>query len=328
MAANLALVLRSAVLSASRSPRVERLVTRAPLSRAVVRRFVGGPDAATAVAAVATLVGHGLDVSLDYLGEDTTDAEQASVVVAAYADLTKQLSIAGLVARTGPRRPGPGDARVDLSVKLTAIGLALPRDGAQIALDNARQISKNAGRIGATVTLDMEDHTHTDATLEILRELRTDFPGTGAVLQAYLRRTEGDCRDLSGPGSRVRLCKGAYREPASVAYPASGEVDRSYVRCLKILMAGEGYPMLATHDPRLIAIAHDQAKRCGRDRNDYEFQMLYGVRPHAQLKMVHELQRVRVYMPYGAQWYGYLMRRLAERPANLAFFARSLVTRG
>jgi proline dehydrogenase len=321
-------VLHSALLSASRSPRVERLVTRAPLSRAVVRRFVGGPDAATAVTSVATLVGYGLDVSLDYLGEDTTDAEQAGAVVAAYAELTKALSIAGLVARTGPRRPGPGDSRIDLSVKLTAIGLALPHDGPQIALENARQISKNAGRIGATVTLDMEDHTRTDATLEILRELRAEFPETGAVLQAYLRRTEGDCRELTGPRSRVRLCKGAYREPASVAYATPAEIDRSYVRCLKILMAGEGYPMLATHDPRLIAITHDQAKRCGRDRTGYEFQMLYGVRPRAQRKMVQELQRVRVYVPYGAQWYGYLMRRLAERPANLAFFARSLATRG
>jgi proline dehydrogenase len=125
----------------------------------------------------------------------------------------------------------------------------------------------------------------------------------------------------------VRLCKGAYREPDSVAYDTSREIDRSYVRCLKILMAGEGYPMLATHDPRLIAIARDQAERCGRDRNDYEFQMLYGVRPHAQRAMVHELQRVRVYMPYGAQWYGYLMRRLAERPANLMFFARAATSK-
>ena len=172
----------------------------------------------------------------------------------------------------------------------------------------------------------MEDRTTTDSTLDILRELRVDFPWVGAVLQAYLKRTEQDCRDLAYAGSRVRLCKGAYQEPASVAFQDKADVDLSYVRCLKVLMAGEGYPMVASHDPRLIAIAADLAKH--RDATTYEFQMLYGIRPEEQRRIAAAGNRMRVYLPYGDEWYGYFMRRLAERPANVAFFLRSLVTTG
>jgi proline dehydrogenase len=175
----------------------------------------------------------------------------------------------------------------------------------------------------------MEDHTTTDSTLGILAELRADFPATAAVLQAALKRTEGDCRALATAGSRVRLCKGAYLEPESVAYQRKQDVDLSYVRCLNILMRGSGYPMLATHDPRLIAIGIDRAayhrKLPGKD---FELQMLYGIRPHEQRRLREMGHTVRVYVPYGAEWYGYLMRRLAERPANLAFFGRALTTKG
>jgi proline dehydrogenase len=173
----------------------------------------------------------------------------------------------------------------------------------------------------------MEDHTTTDTTLEIVRELRVDFPWVGAVLQAYLRRTEQDCRDLAGPGSRVRLCKGAYREPSSVAYQAKSEVDTSYVRCLKILMYGRGYPMVATHDPRLIVITAALATLANRAPDAFEYQMLHGIRPREQGRIAARGHRMRVYVPYGDQWYGYFMRRLAERPANLAFFLRSVVSR-
>jgi proline dehydrogenase len=157
---------------------------------------------------------------------------------------------------------------------------------------------------------------------------RADFPDTAAVLQSYLRRTEGDCRDLAVAGSRVRLCKGAYNEPASVAFSTKDEVDRSYVRCLNVLLAGDGYPMWATHDPRLIDIALARAESFGRAPGQYEFQMLYGIRPKEQRRLAADGQTVRVYLPYGQQWYGYLMRRLAERPANLVFFLRSLVSKG
>ena len=174
----------------------------------------------------------------------------------------------------------------------------------------------------------MEDHTTTDSTLAVLTELRQDFPTTGAVIQSYLRRSVGDCRDLAGAGSRVRLCKGAYDEPESVAFRDRDEVDKSYVRCLRVLMAGHGFPMVATHDPRLIAVAGALAVRHGRRPASYEYQMLYGVRPDEQLRLAGKGETVRVYLPYGQEWYGYLVRRMAERPANLGLFLRSLASRG
>jgi len=317
-------LLRSAVLAASRSARVERLVSSAPVSRDVVRRFVGGPDRTSAVAAARELIATGLTVSLDHLGEDCTDRDRARAVVTEYTELLRALAEAGLVERVEPLA-----ARAEVSVKLSAIGQALPVDGEKLALDHARAICRAAADVGATVTLDMEDHTTTDSTLGILRELRVDFPDVGAVLQAYLRRTEGDCRDLATAGSRVRLCKGAYREPESVAYTKRLDVDLSYVRCLNILMSGAGYPMIATHDPRLIEIAAERAKFHGKSAgSEFEFQLLYGIRPDEQRRLAENQHTVRVYVPYGAQWYGYLMRRLAERPANLAFFARAVAGRG
>jgi proline dehydrogenase len=196
-----------------------------------------------------------------------------------------------------------------------------------MAFGYAQEICAAAAAAGTTVTLDAEDHTTTDSTLEILAELRKDHPGTGAVLQAYLRRTEGDCRELATTGSRVRLCKGAYAEPESVAYQSALDVDKAYVRCLNILMSGDGYPMIATHDPRLIAIAEDRARWFDRSADEFEFQMLYGIRPEEQARLAAAGHTVRVYVPYGDQWYGYLMRRLAERPANVAFFGRALATK-
>jgi proline dehydrogenase len=314
-------VLRSAILAAAGSRRVEHLVTNAPVSRGVVRRFVGGPDTASAVDVTAALIGDGLTVTLDHLGEDTVERAQADGVAAAYVDLLQQLEAARLTERIGLLT-----ARAEVSVKLSAVGQALPGDGEKIALEHARSICAEARRVGATVTLDMEDHTTTDSTLEILRQLRVDFPETGAVLQAYLHRTEGDCRDLAYGGSRVRLCKGAYKEPASVAYQRRQEVDLSYVRCMKALLEGAGYPMFATHDPKLIAIATELT--AGRDGSGFEFQMLYGIRPDEQRRLAAAGHTVRVYVPYGGEWYGYLMRRLAERPANLAFFGRALLSKG
>ncbi|MFI9383857.1 proline dehydrogenase family protein [Kutzneria sp. NPDC052558] len=309
-------MLRAALLAAARSPLARQAVERTPLAKPVVRRFVAGSSLGEAVDVTASLIGDGRKVTLDHLGEDTTDAVQAAATVHAYERLLAELGNTGL--STG----------AEVSVKLSAVGQSLPKDGEKIALDNARLICEAAAAVGTTVTLDMEDHTTTDSTLGILGDLRVDFPSTGAVLQAYLRRTEQDCRDLSGVGSRVRLCKGAYKEPESVAYQDKSEVDRSYVRCLRILMAGQGYPMVASHDPRLVAIAADLADATGRTPDTYEHQMLYGVRPDAQRQIAAAGKTLRVYVPYGDQWYGYFMRRLAERPANVAFFLRSLATRG
>jgi proline dehydrogenase len=280
----------------------------------VVARFVAGETTDEAVRAVTAIVGAGRSVSLDVLGEDTTEAAQAEAAVSAYLDLVAQLFEHGLTASA------------ELSVKLSAIGQALP-DGDAVALDGARGIARAARNAGTAMTVDMEDHTTTDATLRTVRELRKDFPETGAVVQSYLRRTESDCRSLAHEGSRVRLCKGAYDEPDEVAYQDRQEVDRSYVRCLRVLMEGDGYPMVATHDPRMVEIAEDLVRRTGRPPETYEFQMLYGVRPEEQRRLAEAGHHVRVYVPYGQEWYGYLVRRLAERPSNLAFFLRALATR-
>jgi proline dehydrogenase len=307
--------LRRSLLMLSRSDRVKHLVSEMPVSSGIVARFVAGETVEDAVDSTQTLIENGLRVTLDYLGEDTLDRGQAQATVDAYVELLKHLADAGLTQGA------------EVSVKLSAVGQALPGDGERIALDNARAICQAASNAGTTVTLDMEDHTTTDSTLGILRELRADFPSTGAVLQAYLHRTESDCRDLATAGSRVRLCKGAYKEPESVAFQDKHQVNLSYVRCLKVLMAGEGYPMVASHDPRLIEIAGALAARNQRVQGSYEYQMLFGIRPDEQKRLAEQGETVRVYVPYGDQWYGYLMRRLAERPANLAFFARSLATK-
>ncbi len=309
-------MLRRVLLSMSRSRRVRHLVETAPVSRSVVARFVAGTSAEEAVEATRALLDKGLLASMDHLGEDTLDLQQATGVRDAYLRLLELLAAGGLTSGA------------EVSVKLSAVGQALPGDGEKIALENARAICEAARASGTTVTLDMEDHTTTDSTLGILRELRQDFPETGAVLQAYLHRTEADCRDLAYAGSRVRLCKGAYKEPESVAFQGKRDVDLAYVRALKVLMAGDGYPMIATHDPRLVAITEDLARRLGRAKDSYEFQMLYGIRPHEQERLAAQGQRMRVYVPYGDEWYGYLVRRMAERPANLAFFLRSVATKG
>ena len=297
------------LLAAGRSPRIRAFAEEAAPLRPVVDRFVAGTDLDAALPVIAGLTAERL-VTVDHLGENTTDRAGAAATVAAYRELLLRLAAEGLADR------------VEVSVKLSALGQGLP-DGDALALDGVRAICGAAAEAGTTVTVDMEDHTTTDATLATVVALRADFPWVGAVLQSQLRRTEADCRDLAGPGLRVRLCKGAYEEPESVAFTDRADVDRSYVRCMKILFAGAGLPLVATHDPRLLAIA----QHLGRDR-PYELQMLYGVRPDAQVELATAGERMRVYVPYGTQWYDYFMRRLAERPANVAFFLRALASRG
>jgi proline dehydrogenase len=309
-------VLRRSLLMLARSDQLKHLASTMPVSSGIVARFVAGESVEDAVSVTQSLTADGRLVSLDHLGEDTADREQADRIVQAYLLVLKRLSDCGLTHSA------------EVSVKLSAVGQALGTDGERMALDNARRICQAAANAGTTVTLDMEDHTTTDSTLAIMRELRQDFPDTGAVVQAYLHRTEGDCRDLAYAGSRVRLCKGAYKEPETVAYQDKQQVDMSYVRCLKVLMAGEGYPMVATHDPTLISIAGALASRNQREKGSYEYQMLFGIRPDEQKRLAASGERMRVYTPYGDEWYGYLVRRLAERPANVGFFVRSLVSKG
>jgi len=305
-------VIRRAMLSVSRNEKIRELSVSMPVTRDVVQRFVAGEATADAVAATADITATGRQVTLDRLGEDVVERADALQTRDDYLNLLEALNANGLT----------GDAEV--SVKLSAVGQALPGDGEKIALELAREICERAHNYGTTVTLDMEDHTTVDSTLGILRELRQDFPSTGAVLQSYLYRTEGDCRDLAGEGSRVRLCKGAYKEPESVAYQSRHDVDLSFVRCMKILFAGQGYPMIASHDPRLVEIAQALAVHNDRPRGSYEHQMLYGVRPDEQQRLADEGERMRVYIPYGEDWYGYMIRRMAEKPANMSLFLKAL----
>ncbi|MEO8518415.1 MAG: proline dehydrogenase family protein [Dermatophilaceae bacterium] len=311
-------VLRQGLLQMSKSGRVRDLVERAPMSRDLVKRFVAGDSTPDAVGAARALNLTGRRCTIDHLGEDTLDLHQAQMTRDAYLTLIAALGEAGLTQ----------GGKAEVSLKLSALGQSLPGDGPKIALEHAREIAQVAANAGTTVTLDMEDHKTTDDTLEALRDLRQDFPSVGAVLQAYLLRTEADCRDLAYEGSRVRLCKGAYDEPESVAFKDRTEVDRSYVRCLKVLLGGKAYPMIATHDPRLVEIAGALAHKQDRAADTFEYQMLYGIRPEEQKRIADRGDQMRVYIPYGQEWYGYLIRRMAERPANAMFFLRSLATKG
>jgi proline dehydrogenase len=308
-------LLRRTLLAAASSERLRQAITTAPQTRAVVDRYVAGETTADAVKVARELRDAGLLVSLDYLGEDTTDAGQAADVARTYVRLLGELSAAGLTA---------GGA-CEVSVKATAVGLFLPEHGEKTATENIARIGAAARDAGTRVTLDAEDHKAVDATLRVAAGLRSEFADLGCVVQARLRRSQADCAQLASTGARVRLCKGAYDEPAEVAFARRQDVDLSYARCLRRLMAGTGYPMVATHDPRLIDIATTLALMSGRPADRFEYQMLYGIRPEEQRRLAGTGAQVRVYVPYGRDWYSYLVRRLAERPGNLTFFLRSLV---
>ncbi|MCO8272569.1 proline dehydrogenase family protein [Actinoplanes sp. TRM 88003] len=305
-------MLRHLLLAAAGSDRLGRLASAAPFSKNAARRFVAGDDVEAALRTGRELADDGLAVTFEHLSAETRSVEQAVAVRDEYRALLGRLKGAGL------------SPAAEVSIKLSALGQRLDE---KLAYEHAQAVCAAAAEAGTTVTLDAEDHTLTDSTLEILSDLRKDHPGTGAVLQAHLRRTEGDCRELATAGSRVRLCKGAYAEPESVAFQSPLDIDKSFVRCLNILMSGEGYPMVATHDPRLIAIAEDRARWFDRDADEYEFQMLHGVRTEEQARLAAGGNVVRVYVPYGEQWYGYLVRRLAERPGNVTVVGRGLVGR-
>ncbi|QIS06019.1 proline dehydrogenase [Nocardia brasiliensis] len=314
--------LRPVILAAAASPRLRRAVTGLPLTAGIVERFVAGETRAELIEVARTLLGSGRMVSVDFLGENTTDRAQADATVSEYLSLIAELS-----ALKRPALPGITATPVEVSVKLSALGQALPGDGPAVAAANLRTLCAAAARADVWVSVDAEDHTTTAATVATVLAARAEFPWLGAVVQAYLHRAEADCRSLSGPDSRVRLCKGAYREPAEVAFQRAAEVTDSYLRCLEVLMRGAGYPMVATHDPVPIVAAEQLARETGRGPGGFEHQMLYGVREDKQRRLAAAGTAVRVYVPYGSQWYGYLTRRLAERPANLTFFLRALVSK-
>ncbi|NDK92526.1 proline dehydrogenase [Gordonia desulfuricans] len=310
-------ILRPVILRAAAADHIKNTATRLPVTARVVDRFVAGETQDDVLSAVAASLAGGLSVSVDHLGEATVDEADAAATVRAYLSVLESMS--GLEAS--------GSGRLEVSLKLTALGQSLPRHGRKMATENARTICAAAHSRGVLVTIDAEDHSTVSERLDIVRELRRDFDDLGTVLQAYLRRTEDDCREFAASGARIRLCKGAYAEPPSVAFDTHAQVDDSYLRCLRILMHGNGHPMVASHDPTMIEAAQALAHESGRSPESWEHQMLFGIRSDEQRRLADAGAQVRVYIPYGSQWYGYFVRRLAERPANLLFFLRALAER-
>lgn len=306
--------MRNLLLAASRNTTLRDTAVRLAPVRRTVDRFVAGEGVEDALRVVRELKASGLRATIDHLGEDTTTQAAALAATEANIDLVRRLADAGLTDVA------------EVSVKASAIGQALP-GGDALASENAGRICAAAAEAGTTVTLDAEDHTTTDATHALLDALREEFPGTGGVLQAMLFRTLADAAKYASPGSRIRLCKGAYAEPATVAHTTGPAIADAYRACLRTLLAGDGYPMIATHDPAMIAAALQEIEAAGRPRQGYEFQMLHGVRPEEQRRLAAEGHTVRVYVPYGVDWYGYFVRRLAEKPANLALLGRALLSR-
>jgi proline dehydrogenase len=274
------------------------------------RRFIAGETVEEAVAAVADLPGKGLHLTLDYLGESVSSAAAASAAAADY------LRIIDAIVASGIER--------NISLKLTQLGLDVDR---ATAVDNMRRILEPADAHGFFVRIDMENSPHTDATIGILETLRQQgHQNVGTVIQSYLKRSESDIRRLNALGARVRLVKGAYKEPREVAYQRKSEVDGAFIDLMRLLLDEGTYPAIATHDPDMIDATKTFANSKGYANDRFEFQMLYGIRRDLQMSLVKEGYRVRVYVPFGKQWYPYFMRRLGERPANVAFVVRGLLS--
>ena len=299
--------MRAGFVWASHERRLEQAIRRAPLSGRMVRRFVAGEDLDAVMAAVAGLRALGLATTLDVLGESVTDGGAAEVAAGRYLQLLDRLATDG--------------ADGNVSLKLTQMGLGL---GAPVAAANLARVAERAAQHGAFVRVDMEDSARTGVTLDLARAQFARTGNVGVVIQAYLRRSDADVAALDREGIRVRLCKGAYNEPASVAFPSKAEVDRSFVALAERLLTDGTYPAFATHDERLIREIVALAKRHDVAPTRYEFQMLFGIRRDLQERLTAAGQTVRVYVPWGTEWYPYFMRRLAERPANLLFLLKAI----
>jgi proline dehydrogenase len=296
------------VVAVAESAPVRSTFTNTRAGKALVRRFVAGDTLAEAIDAARKLNRQGMKVSLDLLGEEVNSAGEVEAALASYVACLDEIAANSI------------DGNV--SIKLTQLGLAFDPDLARATLD---RLAASAARLGLTVTIDMEDSTYTEATVDIYAAAQPRHGNLGLALQAYLYRTPDDLLRLMPLGGLLRLCKGAYVEPEEVAFQSTSEVDAAFARLLNVLMGYEDVtPAVATHDPQLI----DLARQLDHQRRlPFEFQMLYGVRPQAQKELAAAGYPIRIYVPYGSRWYPYLVRRLAERPANLGFFLRALVSR-
>ena len=300
--------MRSILISLSHRRALARAAVRSPLTRPIVARFVAGETLQEALPAILALKRAGLHTTVDVLGESVGSRDQAAAAVDRYL-----ATIAALSER---------DLDPNVSLKLTQMGLEIDR---ACCLENVLRVVEAVRGVSGFVRFDMEDHTMTDATLEVWRAAHEAYPGVGVVIQAALRRSSADVDSIIAAHGRVRLCKGAYDEPASVAYRTRSAVDANYARLMERLLVADVQPAIATHDPRLIAKAISIVEREGIDRGRFEFQMLYGIRRDLQRTLIDRGYQVRTYVPYGTEWYPYFMRRLAERPANVGFMVRAIV---
>ncbi len=303
-------MLRTGLLWLSEQPRLFSIIRGNGLARRLASRFVAGETVEAAVAALTQLNATGIRASLDLLGESVAGAAEARAARDTYLETLDRIRRAG--------------ADANVSVKLTQMGLALDE---RLCVENLRAIIAQARDDRSFVRIDMEQSEYTERTLQLFRQkFHPEFGNAvGVVLQSYLRRTERDVEDMIALGARVRLCKGAYQEPPAVAFPAKRDVDANFVRCMEWLLERGNYPGIATHDTAIIAHAKDFARERGVAPQRFEFQMLYGVRRDLQRRLRREGYNVRVYVPFGSHWYPYLMRRLAERPANVVFLLGNIV---
>jgi proline dehydrogenase len=314
-------MLRTPFLYLSNAGWSRRLVTRFSIARRMASRFVAGETPDDAIAAIRALNSRGITATLDHLGESVSNQAEATRAADDYVHVLGKIHDSG--------------ARSNVSIKLTQFGLDVDQD---FCARNARRVVEEARRLDNFVRIDMEDSFHTDGTLTVFRKLHQEFDNVGIVLQAYLFRTQADLEALLAEGARIRLCKGAYKEPPDKAFPRKADVDANYMRLAQLLLdnarklppAAESgrvppLPALATHDPKMIAGVQAYVAALGLPREYFEYQMLYGIRRDLQQRLAADSNAMRVYVPYGTEWYPYFMRRLAERPANVWFLLSNLV---
>jgi proline dehydrogenase len=304
--------MRAFFLWLSNSKFLYRLTARSRLARRAASRFVAGETIADVIAAIRTLAQSGIRATTDHLGENVSTAAGAQRATDSYIELLDQIGRSGVQSHA--------------SLKLTQLGLDLGVDGCR---ENVARILRKAREVGTRVRIDMESSAHTDRTIQIYRSLREEFDNVGIVIQAYLYRSADDIAALCQEGANVRLCKGAYKEPPDLAFPKKSDVDANFVKLTHMLMSAESraqgtYAAIATHDEKMIDAAKVYAAEHDIPRDQFEFQMLYGIRRNLHQQLANDGYTMRVYVPYGAEWYPYYMRRLAERPANVWFILSNL----
>jgi len=304
-------MLRALLFRLAKSPWLRRWITSHGATRRMARRFVPGEELAQAIEAARACNKSGMSASLDHLGENVITREDAERARAAYTEALEAIAAQAVEA--------------NVSLKLTHLGLDL---GEQFCAEQLRAVTRRAAELGNFVRVDMEGSAYTARTLLMIHQARAETNAVGTVIQAYLYRGEEDICDLLAIGCRIRLVKGAYKEPASIAFRRKKDVDANFIKLMKILLPSGIYHALATHDPNMIEAAIRFAAEQNITKDKFEFQMLYGIRTDLQTRLVRQGYRVRVYIPFGKDWFPYFMRRLAERPANLLFFARNLIRTG